>query len=459
MKPPVLLLLLLTLFIGFSAPAQTEFTPVLQEQLNAFGYDQMSQAGKDSLYANKDSKAMRVYFVTNMVKQRHPALVRKQRFSDFFEHRLSKSDFAIGLDTLDKQHLAETVKTRERGERYLYARNCQQSQIDSLTNAWIPILNTYVDTVFQTLSKEQFHVLTQYWKEAIEKLHRKRDEFLDFEKEQTYSITPHIYDYLEWSFGLMDKIPSSDYYNLLGANKTDLNFISGLALEHYFERYAQFENQLINVIYQDNCKAHFSFPYYGLYRSEESKSIYQKRNALLYAISLILNNSTSNVHKHDYKKLDLPDLNHLIGKTYNTSGKSIWQYLDTEKLSKNGIEIVGQDFSELGIGLSLAEKDGTNLKRYLGIVSPVDSSVQSMLIEQTNQWNKDGLLSEMHEQGASIYYYAFVMEERDPSLPGNEMLIFSLFKGSLFFYVISTGTPISNKEAYIRDFMQCIQFE
>lgn len=250
--------------------------------ISSLGLQQLSPAGQDTVVHYYRTSFDDLFSGT--IRIRDPLMIpeESQVVQDFFRDKLSTADVELIRMAWEDKYQAFSQRTLVRAEAYREALRHQKLVLDSLDIVYGPRLEHFRDTVLGTISEAQFRSLQDYFEQSLQRLRKKRDEFLRHEQRMTKPITSSLYDYFEYSFGVMERLPASYYYNRLGATSRKLNFAEELPLKTFYLAYEAFENALIETLDEQGGRAHVAIPAY--YSGARYQGKHTRINALLYAL-------------------------------------------------------------------------------------------------------------------------------------------------------------------------------
>lgn len=275
---PYLLLLFLLLI---RCPLSGQDYEYKRQVIGALGINEMTPEGQDTMVYYYQTDFFNLFGLTGRLLDPKTVQEAAEINRQFFLSKLSASDLKILDDYWQRQVDEYRMKTLERGERYRVGLICQQQIADSVLMGLQPQLMPPAKAFLRKLTEDQLIILRTCYDKSIEKLRRKGEEFITFEKKFTLDITPHIHAYMVAAFRLMEKIPTSYYYNLVGASNDELRFLSEMA-DPYFDLYADFEKAILDALNEEGCRAHLAIPFYHFDLNKES--IHSKRNAAFFAV-------------------------------------------------------------------------------------------------------------------------------------------------------------------------------
>ncbi len=217
-------------------------------------------------------------------RTRDPLTIPEQSeiLQHFFRDKVISSDVQIIRLVWNDKYEAFKTRTLRRAEAYEKALVRQKAIVDSMMSIYRSELNLFQEDVKNALSEEQLKLLQAYRDQSVIRLHEKRDEFLLHETRLTKPITPSLYNYFQYSFQLMEEIPSSYYYSLVGGKKNTLAFVKELPLEKYYLAYKAFENALIKALDENGGRAHVAIPAY--YSGARYQGEHTQINALHFGL-------------------------------------------------------------------------------------------------------------------------------------------------------------------------------
>lgn len=252
------------------------------EIISSLRLDELSVPGQDTI-----SHYYRIAFdelFAGSMRTRNPLTVpeEKEVLVHFFRDKLSTTDLEVLRQSWAGKYEDFQERTLVRAEAYQVALDCQRTLLDSIRRVFASDLSRFQQEVLSALEKEQIEALDDCYRQSIDRLHRKRDEFLQHEERFTRPTSSTIYDYFAFSFRLMEEVPASYYYSLVGAKNERLAFAEELSLEAYYEAYASFERAVIQALEQEGCRAHLTLPAY--HEGARYQGKHTKRNALFYAL-------------------------------------------------------------------------------------------------------------------------------------------------------------------------------
>ena len=144
------------------------------------------------------------------------------------------------------------------------------------------------------MTEEEIKQITALHQNNRKVLARKKAEFLDFEERFTLAIDSSMYQYMKNAFEMMDNIPVSGYFSLLGANNSTIPRMEGRQLEDYFHQYELFENAIIEGVNHEGCRAQVAIPAYHKVNKPAVDRVHTIRNSLFFFVQYdSLRNTTS----------------------------------------------------------------------------------------------------------------------------------------------------------------------
>ena len=262
--------------------------------LIAYELSALSPAGQDTVYEHyRTDTKMFMRDAGLLDKMTYPEI--KTMFQEYYKNRLSLEDLRIVLQHWDNKQTDFIQRTRERGIRYKAALECQKSVFDSVMPAYFPLLASYFPAARKAFTEEEIKQITALHQNNRKVLARKNAEFLDFEERFTLAIDSSMYQYMKNAFEMMDNIPVSGYFSLLGANNSTIPRMEGRQLEDYFHQYELFENAIIEGVNHEGCRAQVAIPAYHKVNKPAVDRVHTIRNSLFFFVQYdsTLRNTTS----------------------------------------------------------------------------------------------------------------------------------------------------------------------
>ncbi|MBK9254627.1 MAG: hypothetical protein IPM42_04000 [Saprospiraceae bacterium] len=244
----------------------------------------MSKSAQDSLY-NHSLQSNNLFSLEYDLERKQPYPIIKDRFHTHFETKISKSDIEILSNFWQEKQREYEISTIERSKKYKSALQCQQIFLDSLMRVFSPYLDTHKAKILTEISKEELKLILENFNACKIKLKWKKEKFLEYEEQFTLSIDSSIYSYMKFGFELMERVPASKYYNVLGMDNSNLSFLLSKNLNEYYNLYEKFESELIYGLNRTNCRAHLAIPYFHRDTNENAERIHTIRNSLFYFVN------------------------------------------------------------------------------------------------------------------------------------------------------------------------------
>ena len=426
-----------------------------QSILENYGFEKMSRAGQDTMLYYYEHAFTDLYGLEFILGKQKPIPQIKKIFHDFFALKLIPSDLALVDDLWDRRYDAFKQETTERAVIYCAALQCQQHSFDSLQKVYHDTLMTFRDQVVTNLTDEHISTLAGFYIESMYVLDQKKSQFLDNEREATWDISPCMYNYLEHAFDLMRDIPCANYYNLLGVNMSDLDFIDSLDLQEYFSAYARFEVALTKALIRRGCKAHLAIPFYVEPVDGSTETIYRKRNALFYMLTSALpDNIKTFKDQNAISQLDSVQL------PFMTDSKLTDSYLDYSVLHTLNYEL-----------FPFEEEPGVVTFMTKGALNDMSGAIPSMVafkLIRTKE-EKQGILNHVNEprsrlkmkktesNGSDIYYIVTQEESRDAKNTLIEVAVFIIHSDEMIRLYWMTANDEQYEER-IKEFVAAIRF-
>lgn len=260
--------------VNLSAQSQTDL-------VRSLGHDNLSPAGQDTIYKYAQSHSKELW--QGSWDLLHPKTMTEtgELFQEFFADKLSTEDLALIDAHWKKKQEEYDAKTLSNVPHFSAALACQQLAFDSLLTVHLPILEAYKSEIEASLTDNQKGLLFENYEQSIEKLRDKRDEFLDHAKKFNSHVSEASENYLTYAFAIMEQIPTSYYYNLVGRSKVSLNFVKTLSLEAYFTAYGRLMDDVLFVLDDRDCRGTPAIPFYHAHLRENDDLL--RKDALLFA--------------------------------------------------------------------------------------------------------------------------------------------------------------------------------
>lgn len=251
--------------------------------LLAYELTGLSPAGQDTVYTHYRSDTKMFMRDAGMFdKMTYPEI--KTMFHQYFENRLSPEDLQVVLQHWDNKQVDFVQYTRERGIRYKAALECQKSVFDSVMAVYSPLLQSYFPDVRKTLTDEEIEQIAALHQNNRKVLARKKAEFLGYEERFTLGIDSSMYLYMKNAFEMMDNIPVSGYFSLLGAHNSQIPRMEGRGLGDYLNQYELFENAIIEGVNREGCRAQVAIPAYYKVNKPAVDRVHTIRNSLFFFV-------------------------------------------------------------------------------------------------------------------------------------------------------------------------------
>jgi hypothetical protein len=430
--------LLTILFILLTAGLSSQNKEGLVRQL---GHDNLSPAGQDTIYKYAKSHSEELWKPSwNLLKPR-TMTATGELFQEFFADKMSEEDLTL-IDAHWRQKQKEfDEKTLANVPHFLDALNCQQGAFDSLMEVHLPVLKGFKSDIEARLTENQKGLLLLNYDESIVKLREKRDEFLDHAKKFKSHVSTANEDYLTYAFALMEQVPTSYYYNLVGHSKVYLNFVEDLELEAYFTAYGELMDDMLSVLDDRNCRGNSAIPFYHPHLRANDDLLH--RDALLFAA----------IHFLSKPELDevLPEK---AARRYFMDAKQVSTFNLGVAMEGGGeIELAMEEATKLGyIDMSFGDKPNQTIAKMgatglsvMGFVESIGEVVKKR--ELTDQLNPENWRI-IPGLAATVY---FKEEEKNMSFPDFTGISFLISKnGNLIQGVIMGGDL---KEETIREIL------
>lgn len=270
-------------FLGFQlfciSVAKTQSAEII---ISSLGLQELSPAGQDTVVYYYQVAFDELFSGTS--RTRDPLTIPEQSevLQHFFRDKVPPSDIQVIQLVWNDKYEAFRERTLLRADAYQKALVRQKVIVDSLLLVYQPKLSQFKEQVKSAIREDRLSQLQNYWDVSLVHLREKRDEFLLHETRFTKPLSPALYNYFEYGFMLMEEVPTSYYYNLVGGKRVSIDFTGDLLLEEYYGAYEAFENALIQSLDKEGGRAHVAIPAYhsgARYQGEHTHV-----NALLYGL-------------------------------------------------------------------------------------------------------------------------------------------------------------------------------
>ena len=180
----------------------------------------------------------------------------------------------------------------------------------------------------------------------------------------------------------MEKVPTSKYFTLLGANNSSLSFLNDRNLQAYYDLYEKFEDDLIQGLNREGCRAHVAIPFYVKENNSAVERIHTIRSSIFFFVindTSVYRNTIKNETIKTNRVIDSIDI-----KIFHSNAR-IDSFIRHDKIKEMGIRPLRLDNS-------------------IGFITPKSGNTASMLVTfnlVTNEQEKRDILNSFRNPNSS----------------------------------------------------------
>jgi hypothetical protein len=373
----IITLVFFSVTVGIAAQKQ-------EALVRSLGHDNLSPAGQDTIYKYAQSHSKELWQGSWDLMHPKTMTATGALFQAFFADKLSSEDLVLINAHWKGKQKEYDEQVLANAPHFMAALNCQQVAFDSLLMVHLPALEAYMQDIEANLTENQKGLLFLNYEQSIEKLRDKRDDFLDHAQEFNSPVSTASEDYLAYAFDLMERIPTSYYYNLVRHSKGNLSFVEDLNLEAYFTAYGQLMDDVLFVLDDRDCRGTPAIPFYHAHLRENEDLL--RRDALLFA----------GIHFLSKPDLD-EDLPEKVPRTFFIDATVVSEFnLDIATQGDGEIDLLQEEATELGYmdmsfeekpNQSIAKMDPTGLNAAAFVESFGEVAEKRKLIDQLSPEN------------------------------------------------------------------------
>jgi hypothetical protein len=434
------------LFFLISCP----FITAAQEKaifFETYNFRGLSPNGQDTLFHHYLTNKTLFKLETDLF-EKIPYPEIKTVFKNYFRYKLDSSDLKIVLDHWENKQIEFTLSTKIRALNYKSALQCQMRLVDSLFQLYHPLLKDYFPLVKSNLSLEEIEHILQLQEKNIAKLSYKKEEFLNYEKKFTLPIDSSMWQYMKFGFDLMEKIPTSKYFTLLGANNSSLSFLNDRNLQAYYDLYEKFETDLIQGLDRAGCRAQVAIPFYV----KENNAAVEKIHTIRSSIFFFVNTDTS-LHRKIITN-DTSMTNQIIDsihiKIFNSNAR-IDSFIRLDKIKEMGIRPLKLANS---VGL-ITTKTGNTASMLVTFNLVTDEQEKRNILNNIRHPNSSKKIEFMTLEQQKIYYSISIKEDRHTLKLDTTFEGFTMIKDELI-QILMHGIGATQKQ--FETYLQVLKF-